>query len=51
MESKMECILTSIFYTFESILGGKLGGKMDQKSIQKGIGKRMQKITIQERQI
>ena len=51
MESKMECILASIFDTFQWILGGKLGGKMDQKSIQKGIGKRMQKITIQERQI
>ena len=51
MESKMECILASIFYTFQWILGGKLGGKMDQKSIQKGIGKRMQKITIQERRI
>ena len=43
MESKMECILASIFDTFQWILGGKLGGKMDQKSIQKGIGKRMQK--------
>ena len=51
MESKMECILASIFDTFQWILGGKLGGKMDQKSIQKGIGKRMQKITIQERRI
>ena len=51
MESKMECILASIFDTFEWILGGKLGGKMDQKSIQKGIGKRMEKITIQERRI
>ena len=51
MESKMECILASIFDTFQWILGGKLGGKMDQKSIQKGIGKRMPKITIQERQI
>ena len=44
MESKMECILASIFDTFKWILGGKLGGKMDQKSIQKGIGKKMQKI-------
>ena len=43
MESKMECILASIFDTFQWILGGKLGGKMDQKSIQKGIGKRIQK--------
>ena len=49
MESKMECILASIFDTCQWILGGKLGGKMVQKSIQKGIGKRMQKITIQER--
>ena len=39
----MECILASIFDTFQWILGGKLGGKMDQKSIQKGIGKRIQK--------
>ena len=51
MESKMECILASIFNTFQWILGGKLGRKMDQKSIQKGIGKRMQKITIQEQRI
>ena len=51
MESKMECILASIFDTFQWILGGKLGGKMDQKSIQKGIGKRMQKIRIQERRM
>ena len=43
MESTMECILASIFDTFQWILGGKLGSKMDQKSIQKGIGKRMQK--------
>ena len=43
MESKMECILASIFDTFQWILGGKLGGKLDQKSIQKGIGKRMEK--------
>ena len=43
MESKMKCILASIFETFQLILGGKLGGKMDQKSIQKGIEKRMQK--------
>ena len=43
MESKMECILASIFDKFQWILGGKLGSKMDQKSIQKGIGKRMQK--------
>ena len=42
---------TSIFDTFQWILGGKLGGKMDQKSIQKGIGKRMEKITMQERRI
>ena len=43
MESKMECILASIFDTFQWILGGKLGGKIYQKSIQKGIGKRIQK--------
>ena len=49
MESKMECILASIFYTF--ILGGKLGGKTDQKSVQRGIRKRMEKIRMQERQI
>ena len=46
MKSKMECILASIFDTFQWILGGKLGGKMDQKSIQKGIGKRIQKKKI-----
>ena len=51
MESKMECILASIFDTFQWILGGKLGGKMDQKSVQKGIGKKMEKIRMQERQI
>ena len=51
MESKMECILASIFDTFQWILGGKLGGKMDQKSIQKGIRKKMEKIRMQERQI
>ena len=50
MESKMECILASIFYTFQWILGGKLGGKMDQKSVQKGIGKKIEKIRMQERQ-
>ena len=43
IESKMECILASIFDTFQWIWGSKLGGKMYQKSIQKGIGKRMQK--------
>ena len=51
MESKMECILASIFDAFQWILGGKLGGKMDETSIQKGIGKGMQKITTQERRI
>ena len=39
MESKMECILASIFDTFQLILGGKLGGKMEPKVIQKGIEK------------
>ena len=29
MESKMECILASIFYRFWWILGSKLGGKME----------------------
>ena len=43
MESKMGCILASIFYAFQWILGGKLGGKMDQTLIQKGLGKRMEK--------
>ena len=47
MESKMECILASIFYAFQWILGGKLGGKTDQKSIQKGIRKKMEKIRMQ----
>ena len=51
MESKMECILASIFCTFQWILGSKLGDKTDQKSIQKGIRKRMKKIRMQERQI
>ena len=51
MKSKMECILASIFDTFQWILGGKLGGKTDQKSVLKGIRKRMEKITMQERQI
>ena len=51
MKSKMECILASIFDTFQWILGPMLGAKMDQKSFQKGIAKRMAKITIQERQI
>ena len=42
MESKMECILASIFDTFQWILGGKLGGKMEPKVIQKGIEKMIQ---------
>ena len=46
MESKMECILASIFDTFQWILGGKLGGKIDQKSIRKGIGKMMQNFSL-----
>ena len=33
MESRMECISASIFYTFQWILGGKLGSNMNQKSI------------------
>ena len=45
MESKMECILASIFKRFWWILGAKLGQvggklalKIDGKSIQKGLG-------------
>ena len=43
MESKMECILASIFERFCWILGAKLGGKIDQKSIKNRIEKTMQK--------
>ena len=43
MESKMDCILASIFERFWWILGGKLGSKIEQKSIQKGIEKVMKK--------
>ena len=43
MESKMECILASIFERFCWILGAKLGGKIDQKSIKNHIEKTMQK--------
>ena len=43
MESKMECILASIFERFCWILGAKLGGKIDQKSIRNRIEKKMQK--------
>ena len=43
MESKMECILASIFERFCWILGAKLGGKIDQKSIKNHIEKTMRK--------
>ena len=43
MESKMECILASIFERFCWILGAKLGGKIDQKSIKNHMEKTMQK--------
>ena len=43
MESKMDCILASIFERFWWILGGKLGSKIEQKSIPKGIEKVMKK--------
>ena len=43
MESKMECILASIFERFCWILGAKLGGKIDQKSIKNHNEKTMQK--------
>ena len=43
MESKMGCILASIFKRFWWILGGKLGSKIEQKSIPKGIEKVMKK--------
>ena len=46
MESKMECILASIFERFWWILGGKLGSKIKQKSIQKGIEKVMKKRKV-----
>ena len=39
MESKMECILASIFERFCWILGAKLGGKIDQKSHRKNDAK------------
>ena len=37
MESKMECLLASIFDRFWWIFGAKLGRKIDQKSMQKGM--------------
>ena len=43
MESKMGCILASIFKRFWWILERKLGEKIDQKSIQEGIEKTMEK--------
>ena len=43
MESKMECIMASIFERFCLILGAKLGGKIDQQSVQMGIEHMMQK--------
>ena len=39
MESKMECILASIFGRFCWILGAKLGGKIHQKSHRKNDAK------------
>ena len=46
MESKMECILASIFERFCWILGAKLGGKIDQKSIKNHMEKTMQKTKL-----
>ena len=43
MESKMECILASIFERCCWIFGAKLGGKIDQKSIKNQIAKTKQK--------
>ena len=43
MESKMGCILATIFYRFWSILSAKLGWKIDQKSIKNGIEKTIEK--------
>ena len=42
-ESKMECILASIFDRFWWILEGKLGWKLEPRSTQKGIEKRCEK--------
>ena len=43
MESKMECILASIFERCSWILGAKLGGRFEEKSIKNRIEKTMQK--------
>ena len=43
MESKMGCVLASIFERFWLILEHKLGEKIDQKLIQEGIEKTMKK--------
>ena len=50
MESKMDCILASIFERFWWILGGKLGSKIEQKSIPKGIERVMKKEGHQDSQ-
>ena len=44
MESKMECILASIFERFCWILGAKLGGKIDQKSHRKNDAKKPSRL-------
>ena len=43
MESKMECILASIFERFSWIFGAKLGGKNEPTSINTCIEKTMKK--------
>ena len=43
MESKMECVLASIFERLPWIWGAKLGGKFDEKSIKNRIEKAIQK--------
>ena len=43
MESKMQCLLASIFHPFGEIWEAKLGPKIHQKSIKKSIEKRWKK--------
>ena len=43
MESKIECILASIFNRSWSIFGAKLGWEIDQKMVPKSAEKKMQK--------
>ena len=50
MESKMECILASIFERFWCIFGAKLGRKNNQKSTEKASKKRCKKEGHQDGQ-